>query len=370
MGKGPTFTFKIMRYSTNADIHMLLPRAKRLSAKNLGSPLVILNGFGVKSDSKETTKDGVTEFTTGPQERQITSTMFNNLFPGLNLGRVKHSTLKRVVLVNYEAERDLVEVRHYYIRQNHTDMNNKIKKMVNNKKLPNLGDCKDLSQYFTGNVGYVSESDIDMLPNSKINVEEENNKGKVTKRKVNLRLFEIGPRMTLKLVKIEEGFMGGEIFYHRYRKKTHREKKEQKSLIEQKLKMKEDRKKTQEANVAAKEEKMQELQDKLNKRVVRDKRFELLGKRDPADLEKGLEEIDKVEYEEGMVPDEELVEHNENDDDVDYVDDDQDPDGDHHGNDNEDEDSVGDGEHAGEPDSEEEEGEELGDFDNYETNFV
>lgn len=206
--KGPTFTFKVLRYSTNADLHQLLPRGKKLNSRNLGSPLVILNGFGSKAEPKAASKDGPPEMATSEQERKIMSTMFNNLFPGLDLQRVKPSKLKRVVLINFDGEKDLVEWRHYYIKQNYTDMNNKIKKIVNSKKLPNLGDIKDLSQYFTGNVGYVSESDVDNLPNSKMQVEESNKSGKLNKKKVNLRLFEIGPRMTLKLVKIEEGFMG------------------------------------------------------------------------------------------------------------------------------------------------------------------
>lgn len=170
--------------------------------------MVILNGFGSKAETKAPLKDGITEYPTGEPERKIMSTMFNNLFPGLDLQKVRHANLKRLVLINYDAERDIIEWRHYFIKQNYTEMNNKIKKMVNNKKLPNLGDCKDLSQYFTGNVGYVSESDVDNLPNSKLQLEESSKNGKITKKKVNLRLYEIGPRMTLKLVKIEEGFLG------------------------------------------------------------------------------------------------------------------------------------------------------------------
>ena len=136
------------------------------------------------------------------------STMLNNLFPSLDLTAVKPSNVKRVVLVNFDAARDILEWRHYYVKQQSADLNNKLRKMVSNKRLPNLSDVKDLSQYFAGNIGYVSESDVDNLPNSKLQMEESTNKGTITKKKVSLRLFEIGPRMTLKLVKIEEGFIG------------------------------------------------------------------------------------------------------------------------------------------------------------------
>jgi ribosome biogenesis protein SSF1/2 len=197
-----------MRYSTNADLHQLLPRGKKLSSKGLGSPLVILNGFGSQEVPKTAQVDGRDEFSTGDQERRIMSTMLNNLFPSLDLGFRKPSSVKRVVLVNFDASRDLVEWRHYYVKQQPADLNNKLRKMVSNKRLPNLSEVKDLSQYFAGNVGYVSESDVDNLPNSKLQIEESTKSGLVTKKKVGLRLFEIGPRMTLKLVKIEEGFLG------------------------------------------------------------------------------------------------------------------------------------------------------------------
>lgn len=169
---------------------------------------MILNGFGSQDPLKAPPADGRDEFPTGEQERKIMSTMLNNLFPSLDLGIRKPSSVKRVVLVNFDATRDIVEWRHYYVKQQPADLNNKLRKMVSNKRLPNLSDVKDLSQYFAGNVGYVSESDVDNLPNSKLEVQEATKKGQITKKKVGLRLFEIGPRMTLKLVKIEEGFLG------------------------------------------------------------------------------------------------------------------------------------------------------------------
>jgi ribosome biogenesis protein SSF1/2 len=197
-----------MRYSTNADLHQLLPRGKKLSSRGLGCPLVVLNGFNSQEVPTTPSRDGRDEFHTGEQERKIMSTMLNNLFPSLDLGIMKPSNVKRVVLVNFDASRDILEWRHYYVKQQSADLNNKLRKMVSNKRLPNLSEVKDLSQYFAGNVGYVSESDVDNLPNSKLQVEELNKKGTMTKKKVGLRLFEIGPRMTLKLVKIEEGFLG------------------------------------------------------------------------------------------------------------------------------------------------------------------
>lgn len=278
----------------------MLPRSKEVDIRHLGSPLVILNGFGANDAPKEVERDNKQkEWTTGPEERRLTATMFNNLFPSLNLNRVKPSNLKRAVLVNYDAAKDLAEVRHYFIKQTYTDMNNKIKKILNNNKLPNMSNVKDISQYFMGNTGVMSDSDIDQLPNSKINVEEENRKGKVEKRKVNLRLFEIGPRMTLRLVKIEEGFQGGEVYYHRYLKKSHKEVRELKAALSTKEKLKQERKDVQDARVKDKQERAQAMQDKLNQKVLRDQRLlEALAKRDPNDMtelnEEELRRLDAI----------------------------------------------------------------------------
>jgi len=52
---GPTFTFKITKYTNNADLQALLPRNKKMDSKNLGSPLLILNGFSAK-EKRESVK--------------------------------------------------------------------------------------------------------------------------------------------------------------------------------------------------------------------------------------------------------------------------------------------------------------------------
>jgi ribosome biogenesis protein SSF1/2 len=296
--------------------------------------------------------------------------MLNNLFPSLDLGIMRPSNVKRVVLVNFDATRDILEWRHYYVKQQSADLNNKLRKMVSNKRLPNLAEVKDLSQYFAGNVGYVSESDVDNLPNSKLQVEESSKQGKVTKKKVSLRLFEIGPRMTLKLVKIEEGFLGGEVFYHRYRKKTHKEKAAAKNLLESKAKLKEERKQLQEANVSAKSAKIEAMEAKLS---TRSKRKELLAKRDaltpegeePKEGEEQADEQYSIDTEsEGE------AHHEEGGDleDVDYVDEDQAQDDEEHLEGEEGE--SGDYEDIEEDDGEE--GEEMDEeyIQKFETNFV
>lgn len=70
-----------------------------------------------------------------------------------------------------------------------------------------------------------------------------------------IRLTEIGPRMTLELVKIEDGLCDGEVLYHTYVSKTSEEVSELRQRNMEKKRLKEQRKREQEENVRRKQEK-------------------------------------------------------------------------------------------------------------------
>ena len=68
-----------------------------------------------------------------------------------------------------------------------------------------------------------------------------------------IRLTEIGPRMTLELVKIEDGLCDGEVLYHNHVSKTAEEVSELRKRNTDKKRLKEERKREQEANVERKQ---------------------------------------------------------------------------------------------------------------------
>lgn len=70
-----------------------------------------------------------------------------------------------------------------------------------------------------------------------------------------IRLTEIGPRMTLELVKIEDGLCDGEVLYHSHVSKSSEEISELRKRTMEKKRLKEQRKREQEENVKRKEEK-------------------------------------------------------------------------------------------------------------------
>ena len=132
--------------------------------------------------------------------------------------------------------------------------------------VPNLARYNDIADYVLHSKNrsdagaYSSESEVDDLPGSKIQLPNDfQDKKKNTQ--VALRLHELGPRMKLSLVKIEEGLCRGNVVHHEFIKKTPAEIKKQLDGVKNKRELKEKRKREQEENVRKKAEKRGELLD-------------------------------------------------------------------------------------------------------------
>ncbi|CAL5433287.1 unnamed protein product [Camellia sinensis] len=138
--QGPTLTFKIQEYSLAVDVaqSQVSPRCPQDLFKNL--PLIVLSDFG-----------------TGVQHLKLTTIMFQNIFPAINVNTVKLSLCQRIVLLNYNKEKKLIDFRHYSIRlQPVTDL----RKVVQNHQVPDLRSLQDVSDFVT-KAGYGSESEAD-----------------------------------------------------------------------------------------------------------------------------------------------------------------------------------------------------------------
>lgn len=71
-------------------------------------------------------------------------------------------------------------------------------------------------------------------------------------KKVSLRLVEIGPRITMKLHKIEESICCGNVLFHAIVKKSKKDAMEAGNKIKEKSRIKEERRNTQNENVKKK----------------------------------------------------------------------------------------------------------------------
>jgi len=148
--------------------------------------------------------------------------------------------------------------------------------------VPNLGKLEDISEYMLdpslAASGYTSESEIDgdaeieVLPGSTKNPTKQkrttSTAGGAEKRAV--RLTEIGPRMTLELVKIEEGLSDGKVLYHSFVKKTRKEEKELEERWRERKKVREERRKVQEENVRRKKEESEAKRGKRGKKGLKE----------------------------------------------------------------------------------------------------
>ena len=67
-------------------------------------------------------------------------------------------------------------------------------------------------------------------------------RGNIASQKSSVRLVELGPRISMELLKIEEGMLDGETLYHRHITKTDEEKKQIKRILEKRKKEKMQRK--------------------------------------------------------------------------------------------------------------------------------
>ena len=146
-------------------------------------------------------------------------------------------------LVNGEdGEPEAIEFRHYGISARQRSINKSIKRLVNNKKIPNLARYDDIADFiYSRGGGYSSESEVDDIPESKL-VLPSDFQDKKKNTSVALKLHELGPRLRLSLVKIEEGLGRGNVVFHKFIKKTKKEIKEQMDEVKKKRELKQQRK--------------------------------------------------------------------------------------------------------------------------------
>ncbi|CAH1183252.1 unnamed protein product [Phaedon cochleariae] len=277
--RGPTLTFKIHNFSLARDVVSSLKKQRVVEDAFKHSPLIVLNSFS---------GEGL--------QFKLMASMFQNMFPTINLTNVDLNTVRRCVLMSYNATTKLVDFRHYNIKIIPVGVSKGVKKVVQGK-VPNLANCNDITEFFT-KVGMLSESEVEDDPQNHVTLAQKIiSRGNMEQGKSSIRLTELGPRLTLQLIKIEDGLLDGEVLYHDSIHKTDEEKIDiqEKRLAKQKLKEK--RKKVQDANKKAKEQAKQDHKEKSLKGMKKDDTSEMT-KKIPSSNEDGVpyEADDDAEY--------------------------------------------------------------------------
>eukprot|EP00494_Astrolonche_serrata_P029318 UN29585 len=113
---GPTLTFRVEKFSLCRDIASFQKRPENAESGLRFSPLSIFNNFG----------QGKTE--------ELMGAMFSNMFPALQVKKVKLSQCTRVCLFDYDEDDETIELRHYRIKVSPVGLNRNIKRIVKGKK--------------------------------------------------------------------------------------------------------------------------------------------------------------------------------------------------------------------------------------------
>lgn len=223
----------------------------------------------------------------------LTTTAFQSLFPPINPQTTPLKSIRRVLLLNREQSPEddgtfIVNFRHYAITTKSVGLSrplrrlNAAEKMLKSKKgkkggLPNLGKLKDISEFMIGGEdgeGYMTDgtsgseaetdAEVEILETAAKRVqsgksraapedsdeEEAGGNDNVERRAV--KLVELGPRMRLRMTKVEEGICSGKVMWHEHVHKSKEEIRELEKKWEQRKKEKEARKKQQKENVEKK----------------------------------------------------------------------------------------------------------------------
>ena len=334
--RGPTLHFRIEKYSLCKDILKAQKHPKGGGKEYLTPPLLVMNNF-----TSPTPTDGSTPSVPKHLE-SLTTTVFQSLFPPISPQTTPLSSIRRVLLLNREmpktssaagSETDgsyILNLRHFAITTKRTGLSkgvrrlNAAERMLKEKKarqvLPNLGKLEDVADYLldpsAAGTGFTSGSESEIDTDAEVEVVETNTKkvlskkqlavmrsndgksdvrkdrgSKVEKRAV--KLVELGPRLKLRMTKVEEGICSGKIMWHEYLEKSGEELREMEKVWEQRRKEKEERKRVQKDNVQRKQG-----QNKTGEHNNKDEEME-----DGWDSE-GLDEdeLELGEGEENMVP--------------------------------------------------------------------
>ncbi|XP_052758126.1 protein Peter pan [Galleria mellonella] len=255
--RGPTLTFRLHNYSLARDVISSLKKQYVIMKAFQNAPLIVLNSFSGEG-----------------MHMKLMATMFQNMFPTINITTMVQG------------------------------------------KIPNLNRCRDMSEFFD-KAALLSESEFEDDPNSQVVLPQTlSSRGAAADSKSAIRLFELGPRISFQLIKVEDGLMDGEVLFHELVEKTEEEKALIKKKREEKKRQKEKRKAQQEENVKRKQQHKEELKQKALDGIKRKKEMtesqrlmELAAaeSQNPADVEE--DEDDDAEYyrkEVGAEPEQDL----------------------------------------------------------------
>ncbi|KAI1840547.1 hypothetical protein JX265_013223 [Neoarthrinium moseri] len=284
--RGPTLHFRVEKYSLCKDVRRAQRHPRGGGNEYITPPLLVMNNFS-SPDADANSK-------VPKHLESLTTTVFQSLFPPINPQKTPLKSIRRVLLLNREPAKDkddgsfVLNFRHYAITTKAAGVSkplrrlNAAERLLNTKKtrkggVPNLGKLEDIADYMIGGDngdGYMTDgtsgsemdtdAEVEVLDNAPRKVLSQkaraaalengagagDNNDKVERRAV--KLVELGPRMRLRMTKVEEGICSGRVMWHEHIHKSKQEIQELERRWEEKRKEKEARRKQQKENVERK----------------------------------------------------------------------------------------------------------------------
>lgn len=213
------------------------------------------------------------------------------MFPGIDVTTLKLNNCRRVVLLNYDEASDSIDFRHYFISAVPVGLTKGVRKVIKvssgkirvqppstlrpacfircgpfhslfplhflrtpfQGKIPgNLHSREDVADWVENPAG-MSDSEAELPEDSRVSLPQDLvGRGNLRAGTSALKLKELGPRMTMQLVKIEDGVCSGTVLYHAYVKKSEEEMRSTARRKLEEAQSKADRKAVQAANVLRK----------------------------------------------------------------------------------------------------------------------
>ncbi|KAK5135251.1 hypothetical protein LTR08_005501 [Meristemomyces frigidus] len=285
--RGPTLHFRVEKYSLCKDVHKSMKRPKSGGTEFLAAPLLVMNNFNSQPKEGEEKQPQIPKHL-----ESLTTTIFQSLFPPINPTNTPLKSIKRILLLDRKPQDPtsdkaeyVLNLRHYAIETRtaksvpkplrRLDAAEKLTHSTSKRKrgaLPNLGKLDDVADYlldphaadgFTSGSESEPETDaeVEVLATTAQKIERRNAKKETARdrrdpranveRKA-IKLHELGPRLRLRLTKVEEAVCTGKVMWHEYIHKTKEELKAMDKVHAQRKREKDLRKAEQKANVERK----------------------------------------------------------------------------------------------------------------------
>jgi ribosome biogenesis protein SSF1/2 len=289
---GPTLHFRVEKYSLCKDIAKSIRHPRANAADYQVAPLLVMNNFMTSDAERERLGDAAP-----PKHlEKLVTDMFQGLFPPIQPHTTPLHTIKRVLLLHREPPSEeggscTISLRHYAITTKVTGIPKALRRLhlaekligsrdkTKKRALPNLGALEDVADYMLdpSAAGYTSASDTEADTDAEVEVaapvrqrvlsrkekerlaagDESSTRAAarsaapcVEKRAV--KLVELGPRLKLRLTKVEEDVCTGKIMWHEYITKSAAEVKAMEKKWAQRNAQKAERRRIQKENVERK----------------------------------------------------------------------------------------------------------------------